>query len=225
MILDPTYLIMVVPAILLSLAAQFYVNSTFRRYSQVRSRLGSTGTQVARRLLDRHGLSEVQIEEIGGTLSDNYDPRAKVLRLSQPVAESSSLASIGVAAHETGHALQDAAGYAPMAIRSAIVPAANLGSSLAIPLIFVGFLLRFSGLIWVGVIFFAGAVLFQIVTLPVEFNASRRAVAALTETGEIDAAETGPVRKVLTAAALTYLAAALVAVLQLLYFIGLGRRD
>lgn len=222
MLFDMRYLILVMPAIALAALAQIYVSSTFSRNAKVPSRRGASGAQAARRILDANGLGDVGIEEVGGRLSDHYDPRTRVLRLSPEVARGSSVASIGVAAHEAGHALQHARGYAPMALRSGLVPIANIGSSLALPLIFAGVIFRFSGLITVGILFFAAAVLFQVVTLPVEFNASRRAIAALAETGSMVADEERPVRSVLTAAALTYLAAALVSVMQLVYFMSLG---
>jgi hypothetical protein len=224
--LDPQYLLMVVlPSLVLVGGAQLFVKSTFARYSQVRTSSGHSGAQVARRLLDRAGLSDVAIEEIPGELSDHYDPRSRVLRLSSPVARGQSVAAAGVAAHETGHAMQHATGYAPLAFRNGLVPVANFGSGLGPVMIILGFFTRFSGLITLGILLFAGAVLFQLITLPVELNASRRAVAVLAESGEVSRTEEGPVRTVLTAAALTYLAAALAAILQLLYFIGLGRRD
>lgn len=224
--LDPQYLLMVVlPSLVLVGGAQLFVKSTFARYSQVRTTSGHSGAQVARRLLDRAGLSDVAIEEIPGELSDHYDPRSRVLRLSSPVARGDSVAAAGVAAHEAGHAMQHATRYAPLAFRNGLVPVANFGSGLGPVLIILGFFMRFSGLVTLGIVLFAGAVLFQLITLPVELNASRRAVAVLAESGEVSRTEEGPVRTVLTAAALTYLAAALSAILTLLYFVGLGRRD
>lgn len=220
---DPMYLVMVMPAVLLALGAQLYVKSTFTRYAQVASVAGRPGAEVARRLLDGRGLADVAIEEVPGELGDHYDPRSRVVRLSPDVGRGRSLAAIGVAAHEAGHALQDSSGYMPLRIRHGLVPVANLGGSLALPMIFLGFFLRFSGLITLGIAVFAAFVLFQLVTLPVELNASRRAVAALAESGEIVPAEGPGVRSVLIAAALTYLAATLVAVMQLVYFVSLGR--
>lgn len=226
MLFDPLYVIMVLPAVLLALGAQVYVKSTFARYSRVPAFRGLSGAEAARDLLDRYDLTDVGIEEVPGELTDHYDPKARTLRLSQAVARGRSLAAVGVAAHEAGHALQDLQGYLPLRIRHSLVPAANLGSSLALPLIVLGWLLRLSGLITLGIVFFAGAVLFQLVTLPVELDASRRAVVALKEGVQVFPQEQAQVRSVLTAAALTYLAAALVAVMQLLYFIALGgRRD
>lgn len=224
--LDPQYLLMVVlPSVVLVGGAQWFVKSTFAHYSRVRTSSGHSGAQVARRLLDRAGLSDVAIEEIAGELSDHYDPRSRVLRLSSAVARGDSVAAAGVAAHEAGHAMQHATRYAPLAFRNGLVPVANFGSGLGPVLIILGFFMRFPGLVTVGTVLFAGAVLFQLITLPVELNASGRAVAVLAESGEVSRTEEGPVRAVLTAAALTYLAAALSAILTLLYFVGLGRRD
>lgn len=222
---DPLYLILVGPAILLTIYAQYRVKSTYARYARVASSSGLTARQVAERILE-HGagalgkpqLRDVSIEQAGGLLSDHYDPRKKVLRLSKP--DSRSLADIGVAAHEAGHALQDAAQYQPLVIRSAIVPVASFGSQLAFPLILVGFLFKVSGLILVGILGFAAMVVFSLVTLPVEFNASRRAMQLLAGTGIIAASkEQAAVGKVLNAAALTYVAAAAAALMQLLYFV------
>jgi uncharacterized protein len=218
-------IILLVPALLLSLYAQYKVSSTFNRYSKVRSGRGLSGAQAARRLLDSAGLSHVSIEGSRGRLSDHYDPRGKVLRLSQDVGNSDSLAALGVAAHEAGHALQDAAGYAPMRLRHGLVPVANLGSSLGIILFFVGFVFVQSPLLVnVGILLFSGAVLFTLVTLPVEFNASRRALALLTDQGILVSGEIDGARKVLNAAALTYVAAALMAIMQLVRLILISRR-
>ena len=212
MIFDPLYLLFMVPAFILSLVAQGLVKSSFSKYSKVGNRRGITGAEAARRILDSSGLSEVRIEPAQGRgLSDHYDPRTKVLRLSPDVYGKASLASVGVAAHEAGHALQDSRGYTPLKLRSALVPAAQLGSTLAWPLLFLGMFL--------GVIFFSGAVLFQVVTLPVEFNASARAMRALEGVGILSGDELSGARRVLSAAALTYVAAAVTAVLQLLYFL------
>ena len=177
-----------------------------------------TGAEAARRILDASNLSQVRIEPAKGFLSDHYDPRTKVLRLSPDVYSRPSLAAVGVAAHEAGHALQDAKEYIPLKIRSALVPAAQFGSKLAFPLIFLGFILNAVGMIKVGVVLFSGAVLFQVVTLPVEFNASSRAMTALAGTGILSGDELTGARKVLSAAAMTYIAAAITAVVQLLYF-------
>jgi Zn-dependent membrane protease YugP len=217
-------LILLVPALLLSLYAQFKVSSTFNRYSRVASGRGLTGAQAARRLLDSAGLSHVGIEVVGGRLSDHYDPRTKVLRLSPDVGGSNSLAALGVAAHEAGHAVQDATGYAPMKVRSSLVPTANLGSSLGMILFFVGLVMGGSDLLMnLGILLFSAAVLFTLVTLPVEFNASSRALSLLSSQGVLVSTEMEGARKVLSAAALTYVAAALMAVLQLVRLVMLSR--
>lgn len=226
MLFDPLYVMLVGPALLLAAWAQYKVSSTFRRYSQVAAANGMSGAQVAADLLARNGLHDVAVEPVGGSLSDHYDPRSRTLKLSREVFEGQTVAAQGVAAHETGHALQDHAGYVPMRIRAGLVPVATIGSQLALPMIIFGFVLRWAGLIQLGIVVFAAAVVFQIVTLPVEFNASRRALGALADGGYLEADEQVGARKVLTAAALTYLAAALAAVLQLVYFVLLGgRRD
>jgi Zn-dependent membrane protease YugP len=209
-------MILVLPALLLAMYAQSKVQSTFAKYLNVRSSKGYTGAQVARRLLDSHGLQDVTVEMIQGRLSDHYDPRKKALRLSQDVYSSSSLAAIGVAAHETGHALQHDLGYLPLAVRNSIVPIASIGSQAAFPLFFLGLIIRSESLLYLGIFAFAAAVLFQVVTLPVEFNASSRAIAALEDGGFIESREVEPTRQVLSAAALTYVAATLMAVMQLL---------
>jgi Zn-dependent membrane protease YugP len=219
MIFDPLYMMMIAPAFILSLVAQGWVKSAFRKYGKIANRRGITGAEAARRILDASGLSRVTIEPAKGFLSDHYDPRTKVLRLSPDVYGKPSLAAVGVAAHEAGHALQDAKEYAPLKLRSALVPVAQLGSNLAWPLLFIGMFLNAVGMIKVGVILFSGAVLFQVVTLPVEFNASSRALQALSGTGILTGDEMTGARKVLTAAAMTYIAAAITAVLQLLYFL------
>ena len=220
MIFDPLYLLFMVPAFILSLVAQGLVKSSFSKYSKVGNRRGITGAEAARRILDSSGLSNVRIEAAQGRgLSDHYDPRTKVLRLSPDVYGKASLASVGVAAHEAGHALQDSRGYTPLKLRSALVPAAQLGSTLAWPLLFLGMFLGVMGMVKLGVIFFSGAVLFQVVTLPVEFNASARAMRALEGVGILSGDELSGARRVLSAAALTYVAAAVTAVLQLLYFL------
>ncbi len=226
---DPLYLILALPGLLLGLWAQFRVKGTFNKYARVRTSQNLTGAEVARHLLDSQGLYDVQIEEVQGFLSDHYDPRTRILRLSPDVYRVPSVSAAGVAAHEMGHALQHAAGYAPLRLRSAIVPAVQFGSSLGPILFLVGFLLRFTALAWLGVIFFAGAVVFSLVTLPVEFNASKRAKALLANSGFMSTDEVRGVDKVLDAAALTYVAAAVAAIGQLLYYVllltGGSRRD
>jgi len=220
---DPRWLALMAISAVIGLLTQGYINRSFRKWSQVPSSTGMTGAQVARRVLDANGLPQVPIQAVGGNLTDHYDPRSKTLGLSSPVFGEASVAAAGVAAHEAGHAVQDAQGYVWGAIRTSLVPVVNIGSSFAWPAIFLGIFLRFSGLIWVGIAFYAGAVLFQLVTLPVEFDASRRALASLETTGAIAPDQVVGARQVLTAAALTYVGAALISVLQLLYFIGLAR--
>lgn len=225
---DPTF-ILLIPAILLSLYAQFKVQSTFDRYSRVASRSGLSGAEVARNLLDRAGLHHVRVEMVQGFLTDHYDPRARVLRLSPPVYQSSSLASLGVAAHEAGHALQHRTGYLPLQLRSALVPVVSFGSNLAIPLLLLGIILGLPSLARLGVYAFTLAVLFTLITLPVEFNASRRAIALLESGGYLSRQELVGARQVLNAAALTYVAAALTAILNLVRLMFLagffGRRE
>ena len=213
---DPTYMLIVISA-LISLFAQFLVNSRFSKYSRVRSRSGMTGAQAAERILQLQGIYDVAIQRGSGKLTDHYDPRNKTLNLSDAVYASTSVAAVGVAAHECGHAIQHARGYAPLSFRSALVPVANIGSQLSWLFIILG--IFFGGshtLIMIGILMFSAAVLFQLVTLPVEFNASGRALKLLSETGILQKDEVSDTRKVLSAAALTYVAAAATAVLQLL---------
>lgn len=222
--IDPTYLILI-PAILISAWAQFKVSSTFNKYSTVRSINGYTGAQVARIFLNDAGLQEVEIQQVPGRLSDHYDPRAKVLRLSSDVYGSTSVASIGVAAHEVGHAIQDKESYSALVFRNAIVPVVNFSSSLSWILFFIGILLSYSTLVTIGIILFSVVVLFQLVTLPVEFNASSRALKLLEARGILYDKEVDGARKVLSAAALTYVAATLMAVLQLVRLIAISNRN
>lgn len=223
---DPTYMLIVISA-LISLFAQFLVNSRFSKYSRVRSRSGMTGAQAAERILQSQGIYDVAIQRVSGKLTDHYDPRNKTLNLSDAVYASTSVAAVGVAAHECGHAIQHARGYAPLSFRSALVPVANIGSQLSWLFIILG--IFFGGshtLIMVGILMFSAAVLFQLVTLPVEFNASGRALKLLSETGILQKDEVSDTRKVLSAAALTYVAAATTAVLQLLRLLRLfGEND
>lgn len=213
---DPTYILVLIGAVL-CLWAQARVSSTYRKYSRVRSRSGLTGAAAAQRILQMSGIYDVRIEHVRGELTDHYDPANKVLRLSDSVYGSNSIAAIGVAAHECGHAVQHDKGYAPLSVRTALVPAANIGSRAGIPLILLGALLGMNQLlIQIGIWVFALAVLFQVVTLPVEFNASGRALAMLGDYGMLEQDETSGCRKVLSAAALTYVAAAASAILQLL---------
>jgi len=227
--LNPLYLLFSLPALLLGLWAQSRVRSAFAKYSKVRAASGLTGAQAARKILDANGLQSVMIERVSGKLSDHYDPRSKTLRLSDSVYSTPSIAAVGVAAHESGHALQDKGHYAPLAVRSALVPTVQIGSWLG-PIIFiVGFL--FSNVLgttlaWVGVFVFGLTALFSIVTLPVEFDASSRAKKLLVSTGVVAPQEMQGVNGVLDAAALTYVAAALQGVLTMLYYVSIlmGRR-
>lgn len=223
------YMLFILPGFLLVMLAQFLVSSTYRKWSQVRNRYGMTGEDAARRLLNYGGLNDVAVEGIGGQLSDHYDPRTKTLRLSQGVAKGESIAAIAVAAHEIGHALQDKQGYLPLRFRAAIVPAASVGSWLGYIMIIAGLLLGFSGLAWLGILFFSASALFALATLPVELNASVRARQLLSQAGIVYADdETRGVSAVLNAAAFTYVAALAAALLQLLYWVmavgGLGGR-
>nr|WP_288555666.1 zinc metallopeptidase [uncultured Mediterraneibacter sp.] len=223
---DGTYLLVVIGA-LLSLLASAKVKSSFARYSNVRSMSGMTGREAAERILRNSGIYDVQVQHIYGNLTDHYDPRNKVLSLSDSVYNSNSVAAIGVAAHECGHAIQHAKGYAPLSIRGALVPVANFGSTISWPLILMGLLIRSNAsmlFINLGILAFSFAVLFQIVTLPVEFNASRRAVRILGETGMLGPDELRGTRKVLSAAALTYVAGAAAGILQLLRLLIIGGR-
>lgn len=222
---DPTTIILL-PALILAFYAQIKVQSTFQAYMRVQSRSGLTGADVAREILGINGIYDVSVQMQGGTLTDYYDPTRKVLKLSAGVYNGSSLAALGVAAHECGHAIQHNEGYGPLALRSFIVPVAGFGSRLAFPLFFMGLLFRADFLMTLGILLFSTAVIFQIITLPVEFNASRRAITVLEGNGFIQRDEVRPVRKVLSAAALTYVAATLMAVMQLLRLLaiaGIGR--
>ena len=226
---DPTYVLVLIGAVL-SLLASAKANSTYAKYSKVRSMTGMTGAQAAERILYQAGIRDVRIEHIRGNLTDHYDPSAKVVRLSDATYNSPSVAAVGVAAHECGHVLQHYEGYAPLKIRTALVPAANIGSKLGIPLILLGLLLGSNPvLVNIGIWVFCLAVLFQVVTLPVEFNASRRAVQILDRQGILGGEEVRQCRQVLGAAALTYVAAAAASILQLLRLIllfgGRDRRD
>ncbi len=215
---DPTFLL-AIPGLLFALWAQWKVQHTYREMSRVRATNGMSGREMALAIMRRNGISDVQVEEVGGVLSDHYDPRVKRVRLSPGNYEGGSLASIAVAAHEVGHVLQHAEGYAPLALRSAIAPVAGFAQMLAFPLFFIGLIFR-SGmslfLMDLGILFFLAALIFQLVTLPVEFNASRRALAQLTQTGAVAPQEVAGAKRVLDAAAWTYVAAAAMAALQLI---------
>lgn len=224
---DPLYLVFALPPLLLGLWAQFRVKSAFSKYSQVRTLSGINGAEAAKRLLDRGGLSQVAVEATHGMLSDHYDPRSKTLRLSEDVYRLPSIASVGVAAHEAGHALQDKTGYFPLQIRSAMVPVVSIGSNLG-PIIFmVGLFMSGtlgSSLAWTGLLLFAGTAMFALVTLPVEFDASRRAKELLVTQGIVSQNEMQGVNAVLDAAALTYVAGAAQAIMQLLYYVTIMNR-
>jgi Zn-dependent membrane protease YugP len=226
---DPRYFIIVGPAMLLALYAQMKVKGAYSRYSRVGTARGYSGAQAAARILERAGIGDVKIEMVKGWLSDHYDPARKVLRLSPDVYQGQSVASVGIAAHEAGHALQHASAYAPLQIRSMLVPISSFGSWLAWPMIFLGLILSLTPLAMVGLVLFTVLVAFQLITLPVEFNASARAKAALTDTGIlVNPQESAGVSSVLNAAALTYVAATVTAVAELLYFVMLfsgGRSD
>jgi len=215
-------LLILLPAIILAAYAQWKVRSTYAKYSTVGASNRMTAQQVAERILDGAMITDVTIESSRRRLSDHYDPRTKALRLSAPT--SSSIAAIGVAAHEAGHAIQHAQSYGPLSLRTAIVPIANFGSQLALPLFFIGLFARMQPLITAGIIAFSAAVFFTLVTLPVEFDASRRAIAALRDTAVVNEEELGGVKEVLFAAALTYVAAAAMAALQLLMLLSVNRR-
>lgn len=225
--MDPWYILVII-AFIFSMVAQTKVSSTFNKYSRVRNRKGFTGAQVAAQMLQNAGIYDVSVQRVAGNLTDHYDPRTKTLRLSQSVYDSTSVAALGVAAHETGHAIQHDVSYAPLALRSFFVPLANFGSRLAIPLIIIGFIFSGGGstLVTLGILFFSLSVAFTLITLPVEFNASTRAIHLLVDDGFLDSDEIGGAKKVLSAAAMTYVAAAFAAVAQLLRLIAIfGRRD
>ncbi|MBO5031705.1 MAG: zinc metallopeptidase [Lachnospiraceae bacterium] len=224
--LDPTYILVLIGAVL-SIIASAKVNSTFNKYSRERSMSGMTGAQTAEAILRSKGIYDVRVEHIRGNLTDHYDPSAKVVRLSDSVYHSTSVAAIGVAAHECGHVMQHHEGYAPLNIRTALVPAANIGSKLGIPIILLGIILGSNSfLIHIGIWVFALAVLFQLVTLPVEFDASKRALVCIEQYGIVTSEERRKSAKVLKAAAYTYVAAAASSILQLLRLVMLfGRRD
>lgn len=223
---DPYYILILI-GMVICLIASARVNSTFKKYDKVRSRTGMTGAEAARRLLQAQGIYDVSIQRVSGSLSDHYDPKSKVVRLSESTYDSISVAAIGVAAHECGHAMQHEENYLPLSVRSALVPVANFGSRFSVLLIVAGLVFG-QILIEAGILLFAAVVLFQLVTLPVEFNASRRALRLLDENGILYQEEVGMTRKVLGAAALTYVASALSAVLQLarlMLLYGGRRRD
>ena len=227
MYFSPTYWLYMAPGMLLVMFASWYVKAAYKKWSKVPSKSRISGHEAAQRLITRAGLYGVQIESIGGEMSDHYDPRSKTLRLSQGVGRGTSVASLAIAAHELGHAMQDAEDYLPLKMRGAMVPMVNLGSKLGWVLIMAGLFFNFINIAWVGVAFFAGGALFALMTLPVEFDASARAKRLLAETGIIQTEEERRgVNNVLNAAALTYVAALVTSILQLLYYASLlsGRR-
>lgn len=225
---DPT-MILVLIGVVLSMMASSKVQSTYAKYSRVRSMTGMTGAETAKRLLNSQGIYDVEVRRVAGSLTDHYDPRSKTVNLSESVYDSASVAAIGVAAHECGHAIQDNTEYVPLKVRGAIVPVVNIGTQLSWPMIILGIFLGGAGspLVQIGILLFTLCVLFQLVTLPVEFNASSRAVKLLDETGILSGEEVGYTKNVLGAAALTYVAAAAGSILQLLRLLILfgGRRD
>ena len=234
MFFDWTYVVLVLPCVLLSLWASSSVNSTFQKYSQQHSRRGITGAQAAERVLRGNGVTGVRIERVSGNLTDHYDPKANVIRLSDSVYASTSTAAIGVACHEAGHAVQYAQSYGPIKLRAAIIPITNIGSKLAMPLILIGLLLAAFenlsfGFVYLGIACFGLSLVFQLITLPVEFNASRRALAAIESSELLTEEEQRGARKTLTAAAMTYVAATAVSLAQLLRLVlifgGRRRRD
>jgi len=216
---DPLYMAMLAPVLLISVYASFKVKSTFRKFSEVRTTSGMTGAQVARLILDRNGLGDVPVERSEGMLSDHYDPMKRALRLSPDVFDRPSVAAVGVAAHEAGHALQHQRRYAPLFLRNSIAPVASVTTNLSTFLILIGMIANLGGLLKVGVVLFSVGVIFTLITLPVEFNASSRAKMILAEYGLVNPAEGEGVNQVLSAAAMTYVAATLAAIMQLLYFL------
>ena len=225
---DIYYFVLIIPAMLFALWAQVKVSSTFNRYSAQRTHTGMTGAQAAEAVLRACGVDGVRIERVAGNLTDHFDPRAGVIRLSQSVYDSPTVAAVGVAAHEAGHAAQYAEGYGPIRLRNAIIPVTQIGSSLAWPLLLIGLLFNYEALFFAGILFFMLAVVFQLVTLPVEFNASARAISVLGEGGYLSPDELPGAKKTLSAAAMTYVAALAVSIAQLLrlaLLLGGGRRD
>lgn len=222
-----SYLLYMLPGLVLMLYAQFKVKHSFSKYSKVINSRGLTGADAAKEVLRQNRVDGVRIEHVSGNLSDHYDPRTNVIRLSDDVYNSTSVAAVGVAAHEAGHAVQYAKGYGPIKLRAKIIPACNIGSQLGIPLALIGAVIGFMGLVYVGLALFGLAVLFQVVTLPVEFNASRRAISAINSTALLTKEEASGAKAVLSAAAMTYVAAMIQSLLMLLYYVSrfAGRRD
>ncbi len=226
--IDTTYIIYVLPALIFTLIAQWGVKSAYRKASRIHVSSMKTGAEVAERILYAAGITNVKVVPISGEMTDNFNPKTNTVSLSQGVYGASTIAAAGIAAHEVGHAIQYAKGYAPLKLRNTIIPLCNIGSTLSMPLILLGFLFSFQALVTVGIAFFALAVLFQLITLPVEFNASRRAMSLLRTVGILGESELPQAKKVLSAAAMTYVAALAVSVMQLVRLIALfgrGRRD
>ena len=220
---DYYYMILILPAIIISFIAQAKVSTTFSKYSKLANSRGMTGSEVARKILDKYGLYNVVIEHVSGNFSDHYDPKARVLRLSDSVFSSRSVAALGVAAHECGHAIQHAKGYVPLKLRHSVYPLVSFSSTAAVPLVLLGFVLNTPLLVDIGIVLFSAVVFFQLITLPVEFNASKRALAILEESYFLENNEVKEAKKVLTAAALTYVASAILAIAQLLRLILISR--
>ena len=222
-----SYLFYMLPGLVLMLYAQFKVKHSFSKYSKVTNQRGLTGADAAREVLRQNGVDGVRIEHVSGNLSDHFDPRTNVIRLSDDVYNSTSVAAVGVAAHEAGHAVQYAKGYGPIKLRAAIIPTCNIGSQLGIPLALIGAVMGVLGLVYAGLALFGLAVLFQVITLPVEFNASRRAINAINSTALLTKEESSGAKAVLSAAAMTYVAAMIQSLLMLLYYVSrfTGRRD
>jgi len=221
---DSLYLVLVLPAIVFSIWAQFRVKGSFKKYSKQRVSRGLTGADAAREVLRDNGVTGVRIERASGSLTDHFDPRTNTIRLSESVYSTPSVAAVGVAAHEAGHAVQYSESYAPMKLRAAIIPATNIGSMLSMPLILLGIFLNLTGLINIGIILFGAVVVFQLVTLPVEFNASRRAVAVLNNSNLLTPEEVPAAKKVLSAAALTYVGALAVSLAQFIRLLAIANR-
>lgn len=221
---DPLYLVLVLPAFIFSIWAQYKVTNSFNVYSQQRTSRGITGAQAAREVLENAGVYDVQITKTDGKLTDHFDPRSKVISLSENVYNAATVAAVGVAAHEAGHAIQYASEYGPIQARSAIIPITNIGSKLSVPLILIGIFFDFTGLINIGIILFGTVVVFQLITLPVEFNASRRAVKVLSDSALLTPDELDGSKKVLNAAALTYVGALAVSLAQFIRLLAISRR-
>ena len=224
MSLDPLYVFLVLPAVLFAMLAQMRVSGSFKKYSKQQTSKGVTGYEAAREILRSAGVYDVQIERVKGKLTDHFDPRSNVIRLSDSVHDAATVAAVGVAAHEAGHAIQYAVGYTPIKLRSAILPVTSIGSKLAMPLVIIGFMFDMMGLINLAILMFGTVVVFQLITLPVELNASRRAIDALRDTKLLAVDEIPASRRVLTAAALTYVGALAVSLMQLLRLVLLANR-